>query len=135
MPSLYMHTSYTHIHTNIILYIILIYIFIRLTWLKKRCRTIDLHRRGPNVTYHPVSVVQHAIEVHIYFLIQTTNNVIVLQCSQKELKGYNKNIGYRQMWHILKDKHHLVVKRLLLQVWKSLFLFNFLLLVEVLFKC
>ncbi len=30
---------------------------------------------------------------------------------QEELRGCNSNIGYRQMWAVLKDKHSLIVKR------------------------
>ena len=41
----------------------------RLTWLKKRLRQLELHRRGPSITYSPVPAVIEAIKVYIYIYI------------------------------------------------------------------
>ena len=42
----------------------------RLTWLKKRLRQLELHRRGPSITYSPVPTVIEAIKyIYIYIYI------------------------------------------------------------------
>ena len=73
---------------------------------------LGLHRKGPTVKYTSVSQVQRAIQVFYaiitYKQIDNTCNFCMLQ---EELKGCSGNIGYRQMWAVLREKHHLVVKR------------------------
>jgi len=90
----------------------------RLTWLKSRLRILGLHRRGPMVHYSPVSQVQEAIEVcpatiNNYNCNHTlaTRTIPHYTTIQAELQGCSSNIGYRQMWVVLKQKHGLVVKR------------------------
>ena len=34
-----------------------------LTWLKKKLKTMGLHRKGPSVQYSPISQMQAAVEV------------------------------------------------------------------------
>ena len=83
----------------------------RLTWLKKRIHNLGLYRRGPRVQYSSVPDVRAAIEVICFFEVLTSLLQFSYVIFKSELRGVNSNVGYRQMWSIVKKKYGLIVKR------------------------
>ena len=47
----------------------------------------------------------------MYGEIRNCSDIKFIICIQRELEGCRNNIGYRQMWMILKQKYALTVKR------------------------
>lgn len=68
-------------------------------WLKKKIKKMGLSRRGSGVVYTSLSLVKNAIRVILYSSTHQLCFVI-----QSEIQGPNCNVGYRQIWEIMKTK-------------------------------